>query len=166
MKKDKLNELMTARSPIRKTVKAVDLYESERSSERFTERSNERNTRTDEPNDRTVTPNGKKTQPKKSAEVTGKKVKTNNNDKKGGGLEKVGVKQSEDILTELEAGESDKQKQLTERYSFEIFTDQKKRLRDLQYSYEKKTGEKLSASRVLREALEKYLNEAERVAGR
>lgn len=49
----------------------------------------------------------------------------------------------------------------TERYAFEIYTDQKKLLNRIRYLYEEKTGKKLPASRILREAIEPYLKELE-----
>jgi hypothetical protein len=49
----------------------------------------------------------------------------------------------------------------TERYAFEIYSDQKKKLNRIRYVYEEKTGKKLSASRILREAIEPYLKELE-----
>lgn len=48
----------------------------------------------------------------------------------------------------------------TMRYSFEIYTDQIPQIEELQYLYKKRTGQKLSASRILREALEAYLTSA------
>jgi|GEM_PF-6771781 len=49
----------------------------------------------------------------------------------------------------------------TERYAFEIYTDQKKQLNRIRYLYEERTGKKLSASRILREAIEPHLNALE-----
>lgn len=48
----------------------------------------------------------------------------------------------------------------TERYSFEIYSDQIPQIEELQYLYKKRTGQKLPASRILREALEAYLRNA------
>jgi hypothetical protein len=48
----------------------------------------------------------------------------------------------------------------TERYSFEIFTDQKEAIQELQYQYLKQTGRRLSASRIIREAITAYLKQA------
>lgn len=69
------------------------------------------------------------------------------------------VTENTSLLQEMEQGVQD-DKRPTERYSFEIYTDQKEKIEDLQYQYKKKTGNKLSASRILREALEAYLAEA------
>jgi hypothetical protein len=63
------------------------------------------------------------------------------------------------VLQELADGIND-DRRATERYSFEIFIDQKQLIEDLQYQYKRKTGKKLSASRIIREALETYLTEA------
>lgn len=49
----------------------------------------------------------------------------------------------------------------TERYAFEIFSDQKRQLNRIRFLYEEKTGKKLSASRILREAIEPHLNALE-----
>jgi len=49
----------------------------------------------------------------------------------------------------------------TERYAFEIYADQRKQLNRIRYLYEEKTGKKLSASRILREAIEPHLNALE-----
>lgn len=46
----------------------------------------------------------------------------------------------------------------TERYSFEIYTDQKQRIYDVQHDYLTRTGHKLPASRIIRDALEGYLD--------
>lgn len=59
------------------------------------------------------------------------------------------------ILARLKQGKSDPQEQ-TERYSFEIYRRQKEQIEDFLYQYKKRTGEKLSASRLIREALSLY----------
>ncbi len=64
-----------------------------------------------------------------------------------------------DVMTEMAEGVRE-EKRPTERFSFEIYTDQKPRIEELQYLYRKKTGKKLSSSRILREALEQYLDQA------
>ena len=69
------------------------------------------------------------------------------------------VKLQTSVLEEIKEGIKD-DKRPTERYSFEIYTDQKQEIEDLQYRYKKKTGNKLSASRIIREALEVYLKQA------
>ena len=52
------------------------------------------------------------------------------------------------------------EKRSTERYSFEIYTDQKHTIERLRRLYEQKTGQKLSASRLIREILDSFLSEA------
>jgi hypothetical protein len=64
------------------------------------------------------------------------------------------------VLSELEEGVRES-KRPTERYSFEIYTDMKEKIEDIQYQYKKKTGKKLSASRIIREALEVYFAKLE-----
>lgn len=49
------------------------------------------------------------------------------------------------------------ERRATERYSFEIYSDQIPQIEELQFQYKKHTGQKLPASRILREALEAYL---------
>lgn len=61
----------------------------------------------------------------------------------------------ESILERLKLGKSDAQEH-TERYSFEIYRKQKEQIEDFLYEYKKKTGEKLSASKLIREALNYY----------
>src|SRR5690242_12489362 len=65
------------------------------------------------------------------------------------------------VLNELEEGVQE-DKRATERYSFEIYSDLIAKIEDIQYQYKKKTGKKLSASRIIREALEEYLQKAEK----
>ena len=94
-----------------------------------------RRERTVKPNDRTERPNG----------ATERHDRT--------------VDTQPSVLREITEGVKDETRP-TERYSFEIYTDQKQKIEDLQYQYKKKTGKRLSASRILREALEVYLKEA------
>lgn len=68
------------------------------------------------------------------------------------------VEESEtSVLDEMNQGVLEANKRPTERYSFEIYTDQKQKIRDLQYQYEKRMGKRLSSSRIIREAIEVYL---------
>ena len=64
------------------------------------------------------------------------------------------------VLEEMNQGAIEVNKRPTERYSFEIYTDQKQKIRDLQYQYEKRMGKRLSSSRIIREAIEMYLENA------
>jgi len=65
-------------------------------------------------------------------------------------------------MSELTEGVQENKRE-TERYSFEIYTDQKPRIDELQYLYKKRTAKKLSSSRIIREALEEYLTKTIRV---
>lgn len=51
-------------------------------------------------------------------------------------------------------------KRQTERYSFEIYSDQKDDIQQVCDLYEKATGKKLSASRLIREVLDTFLPDA------
>jgi len=62
---------------------------------------------------------------------------------------------SKDVQAVLE---SDKRE--TERYSFEIYSDQKEDIQQICDLYEKATGKKLSASRLIREVLDTFLPDA------
>ena len=69
------------------------------------------------------------------------------------------TRENRTVLDDLEQG-IEERKRATERYSFEIYSDQKGSIEELQYLYKKRTGKKLSASRIIREALEEYLTKA------
>jgi hypothetical protein len=62
---------------------------------------------------------------------------------------------SKDIQAVLEVD-----KRATERYSFEIYSDQKGDIEQVCKLYEKATGKKLSASRLIREVLDTFLPDA------
>jgi hypothetical protein len=64
------------------------------------------------------------------------------------------------ILTELKKGVIEQPERQTERFSFEIYVDQISIIEDLQHSYKRKTNKRLSASRIIREALDSYLSKA------
>lgn len=63
------------------------------------------------------------------------------------------------LLDEITHGVK-RDKRPTERYSFEIYRDQIPQIEEMQYLFKQRTGQKLSASRILREALEAYLQHA------
>jgi hypothetical protein len=99
--------------------------------------------------------------PKKTRPKTAKIVKPST-DVSNGSTERVN--DSEDrkdrtMMDDLEEGMI-VDRRPTERYSFEIFTDQKERIFELQYRYKKRTGQKLSSSRVIRESLDSFLDRA------
>lgn len=48
-------------------------------------------------------------------------------------------------------------RRMTERYSFEIYTDQKGTIDDAKYLYYKKTGRKVASSELIRDALDLFL---------
>ncbi|WP_119072028.1 hypothetical protein [Aggregatilinea lenta] len=60
------------------------------------------------------------------------------------------------VLTSID-DPHDEGKRLTERYSFEIYTDQKETINDVKYLYYKKTGRKVSSSELVRDALDLFL---------
>jgi hypothetical protein len=64
------------------------------------------------------------------------------------------------VLQELRQGVEETTTAHAERYSFEIYPDQKDRIKELQNLYHQKTGRKLSASRILREGLDMYIEKA------
>ena len=63
-----------------------------------------------------------------------------------------------DIVVEMEQGIEEVTRP-TERYSFEIFSDQKEKILEIKYRYEKRTGKRLPKSRIIREALDLYCKE-------
>jgi hypothetical protein len=65
------------------------------------------------------------------------------------------------LLDEIAAPDPDDRRP-TERYSFEIYTDLKPRIEEVQYRFKQRTGRKLSSSRIIREAIAVYLPEAMR----
>ncbi len=66
---------------------------------------------------------------------------------------------SETLLDEIAEG-APAHRRPTERYSFEIYTEQKPAIEELQYQFRKRTGTKLSSSRIIREAIAAYVPEA------
>lgn len=90
---------------------------------------------------------------KKQPAKTERKKRTEKPAKKRSGNERI---YSDDTIRSILA--LDKRK--TERYSFEIYTDQKEDIEKLRHLYEKETGLKLPASRLIREVLDSFLPEA------
>jgi hypothetical protein len=151
-KQNKLDDVLKARSSLeRQAVKPVDVLETERldSSDEpsgSTERPNrptDRNERTDTPNARTDRPTGTSASRKRTVKPNAQNERIHRT-----------------VFDDLEEDAPEEVKRQTERYSFEIYTDQKGSIEEVQYLYKKKTGKKLSASRVIREALEEYLTRA------
>lgn len=156
---NKLGEVLKKRNPLeeRQIIKPVDVLETEQAN-----RSNEPNAgteqanRSDEPNDntertnRTHIPNGSTERLNRSHEPFERTIKPN----------APSERMNRTVFDDLEEGAPEETKRPTERYSFEIYTDQKESIEEVQYLYKKKTGKKLSASRIIREALEEYLTRA------
>jgi len=69
------------------------------------------------------------------------------------------------ILARLQHGRTERLEK-TERYSFEIYPEQKEKIEDFLYQYKKRTGEKLSASKLLREAIDRYFQLLDQHGGR
>lgn len=76
--------------------------------------------------------------------------------------ERTTERSNRSLLSELKSGVVEETRP-TERYSFEIYTDMIPRIEEMQYRYKKRTGKKLSVSRIIREALEEYLVKAEKM---
>jgi hypothetical protein len=77
-----------------------------------------------------------------------------------GATERVnGVTGDISVLQEIKQGVKGPNRP-TERFSFQIFTEQKEAIQDLQYQYRKRTGKPLSTSRIIREAITAYLKQA------
>jgi hypothetical protein len=85
-------------------------------------------------------------------------VRTNRTGEPNGRTESA----AESLLAEIAEGVPDHRRP-TERYSFEIYSDQKPGIEELQYRFKQRTGAKLSASRIIREAIAAYLPEALRL---
>ena len=138
MDKKKLEELMSKRfnpeiQPGREAIEPIDLYAIK-------------------PNG---TPNGRAND--RTHNRTVKRTDNRTNDR----TEERTVTEETTILTELKEGIKEATRK-TQRYSFEIYNDQKDKLEELQYKYKKKTDKKISASSIIREALDMYLEKAKK----
>lgn len=141
-KKQSLNDILNKRNPLaeRQVITPIDVLAPEET---------ERNDRTVTPNARTERTNDTTERVKRTSEPKKRTVKPI------GTTERVRRSVFDDLQQE-----SEDTKRVTERYSFEIYTDQKGSIEELQYLYKKKTGKKLSVSRIIREAIEAYLDRA------
>lgn len=141
-KKPSLNDMLNKRNPLaaRQVITPVDVLAPEET---------ERVDRTVTPNERTEKTNAPTERAKRKKEPRKRPVKPS------GTSERI----NRTVFDDLELDSQD-EKRKTERYSFEIYTDQKGSIEELQYLYKKRTGKKLSASRIIREALEDYLSRA------
>lgn len=91
------------------------------------------------------------------------KTKVEQTSKRSGNTNKLNARtdvSKKTVLQELRQGVEETTTPRAERYSFEIYPDQKDRIKELQNLYQRKTGRKLSASRILREGLDMYLEKA------
>jgi hypothetical protein len=138
-KQHKLDTVLKARNPFekRQVITPVDVLATEHPNG------------SDDRSERTETANGRTDRPTRTVEPTKRSEQAN----------ATSEREHRTVFEELEQGREET-KRATERYSFEIYTDQKGSLEELQYLYKKRTGKKLSASRILREALEGYLQKA------
>lgn len=62
------------------------------------------------------------------------------------------------VIDEVVEGRVEDNSRPTKRHSFEAYVDQIEAIEDMQYQFKKRTGKKLSSSRLIREALDSYLN--------
>ena len=138
MDKKKLEDLMSKRfnpeiEPGREAIEPIDLYAIK-------------------PNG---TPNGR------ANDRTHNRTHNRTNDRTDKRTDNRTVTEEASILTELKEGIKEATRK-TQRYSFEIYNDQKDKLEELQYKYKKKTDKKISASSIIREALDMYLEKAKK----
>lgn len=146
-----MERAMAERSPLRQPVQPVEFYPQSPAPEPAPQVKPE----FPESNKKDGAPSqSDATSPKRTVEPNVRTVRANGVNERSNRT----VEQSS-VLTELAQG-IDEDKRGTERYSFEIFSDQKERIEELQYQYKRKTGKRLSSSRILREALEEYLEKA------
>ncbi len=149
--KNKLDAILKQRNPLeeRQVITPIDvlapLPEPAAKTERFD--------RPDEPNERTEQPNEDTDRTKRT---TAPKKRTAVSKKRTGQPNDSSERQGRTVLDDLYQ-RAEETKRETERYSFEIYTDQKGSIEELRFLYNKRTGKKLSASRIIREALEEYL---------
>jgi hypothetical protein len=97
-------------------------------------------------------------EPSKSTEKEKRSTKSSNKverPNRSTSRRKPKVFSSKDVQAILEVD-----KRATERYSFEIYSDQKDDIQQLCDLYEQATGTKLSASRLIREVLDTFLPDA------
>ena len=104
--------------------------------------SRKKSTSSQEPNDRTGQPIG-------------------TTDRSDRSVQPAGASAQPTVATELTDGVSDQPARPTQRYAFEIYTDQKRRILAIQAKYQIRTDKRLPASRIIREALDAYLEQLE-----
>lgn len=105
------------------------------------------------------------TKPEPTKKVTIKKQKTKTvrpNDRVSERTVKPSVTKKENKLDSIEKDlNQPKNERETARDSFEIYIDQQEKIEELRFLYYKKTKNKLAKSRIIREALDRYLNHLE-----
>jgi hypothetical protein len=160
--KQALSDVLNKRNPLeRQVVTPVDVLEiseTERSN-----RSDEPNARTDITNETTERINQTREKAKRTGKPTGQTEQGNRPIKPNERTQQTNAtteRKQRTVFDDLQAGTEEESRRGTERYSFEIYSDQKGSIEEVQYLYKKKTGKKLSASRIIREALEAYLHQA------
>ena len=143
----RLQEAMQKRNPLglRQAVQPVDILAAAATPLQEQHKKNERIERTDKPI--------KETEKEIAPQKTGMQPSAQQPPKKR--TKKVRLYSDQNIRSLLE-----EHKRQTERYSFEIYTDQKQDIDTLRDLYEQHTGKKLSASRLIREVLDSFLPEA------
>lgn len=155
--KNKLDAILKQRNPLeeRQVITPVDVLAPPQEPIAETERS----IRPDEPNEETKEPNERAERTKRTTTHTKRTVSPRKRTMQPSAQsERI----NRTVLDDLQQPAEDT-KRKTERYSFEIYTDQKGSIEELRYLYNKRTGKKLSASRILREALEEYLQKTLKV---
>lgn len=109
-----------------------------------------------ERSNRTVKANGRTERLNRSVKANDKSERNNRTDI----FANKDTSTKKNLILELQEGSASQNKRATERYSFEIYSDQRRGIEDLQYQYKRRTDKKLSASRIIREALSDYLAKA------
>lgn len=152
----RLQQAMQSRNPLelRQAVKPIDILAAAAEPLQEQHGKTERIERTEKPMQKSdVEERSNFELPKSDENLSSQKSSSQTTIKKR--TRKARVYSDKDIRSLLE-----ERKRQTERYSFEIFTDQKQDIETLRDLYEQRTGKKLSASRLIREVLDSFLPEA------
>ena len=111
------------------------------------------------PKERTQSPKAAKPRDDQSAKPNDRTVTAN------GTSERPTQSETPNLLDDVAQGNTQHEQRARKRYSFEAFVDQIEAIDDVQYRYRKRTGNRLSLSRFIREAIDRYLAEADRLLG-
>jgi hypothetical protein len=163
MPKKDIKDLLGKRSPgeLRKGVQQIDILQEAAaalsSPEKETD-ATEKESSSVQPDEKIVEENSsekaaKPSEAKTKASKTSERPERKNRSVKA--RKKPRVYSKEDIHSVLAVD-----KRATERYSFEIYSDQKQDIQRVCDLYEQATGKKLSASRLIREVLDTFLPDA------